>query len=131
MHLSDQQTHTSDVHARIALGTDELLLDIGYSHTRDILVEYRDRRIQLERLQNRLEVETDEDIRSLLQHQITTQQNILEDLTQEALTAGATQEQLNTINEDADDAAEENPFEQITSSDLADGSLVASNHRYS
>ena len=77
----------------------------------DILAEYRDRRTQLERLQNRLEVETNEDMRGVLQHQITTEQNILEDLTEEALAAGATQEQLNEIDQEAAAAADEDPIE--------------------
>ncbi|APZ97014.1 hypothetical protein [Fuerstiella marisgermanici] len=78
----------------------------------DILAEYLDRKTQLERLKAALALETDPDKQKYLQDQIDVQTDILGDLTDEALAAGATQSDLDGLDSNAGAAAASDPIEQ-------------------
>lgn len=78
----------------------------------DILAEYLDRKTQLERLKAALALETDPDKQKYLQDQIDVQTDILGDLTDEALAAGATQADLDGLDSNAGAAAASDPIEQ-------------------
>jgi hypothetical protein len=80
----------------------------------DILTEYRDRQTQLARLQAELAETTDPGRQKYLQDAIGVQTAILATLTQEALEAGATQEQLNQIITEAQAAAAGDPIDLQT-----------------
>ena len=76
----------------------------------DILAEYLDRATLLARLQDELAETTDPAMQQTLQDQIDTQQNILDDLTQEALDAGATAADLANLDTQAAAAAANDPI---------------------
>lgn len=77
----------------------------------ELLSEYRNRQIQLARLQARLDLISDPAMQTYLQGLIATEQSILADIAAEALAAGATPEQLVQITAEAQAAAAEDPID--------------------
>jgi hypothetical protein len=77
----------------------------------DILSEYRDRATKIDRWQAQLAATTDPGMRFYLQGLISSEQAILNKLATNAINAGATQSQLNQINQEANAAAENDPIE--------------------
>jgi hypothetical protein len=79
-----------------------------------ILNEYRDRATNIARWQAQLQTTTDPGMRDYLQGLINSEQSILSTIATNAINAGATQEQLNQINQEAQAAAAGNPIELQT-----------------
>ncbi len=77
----------------------------------DILAEYRDRATKIARWQARLNEPIDPGMRTYLEGLIASEQGILNTLGTNAMNAGATQSQLNQINQEAQVGAENDPIE--------------------
>ncbi|GAB5444487.1 MAG: hypothetical protein Fues2KO_48360 [Fuerstiella sp.] len=89
----------------------------------DILDEYRDRQTQVARLEALLAETTDPEMRAYLSDVIETQQNILNTLHEEAIAAGATAEQLATIDSESGTAAAADPIE-LTEGDFGSSPTI-------
>lgn len=106
-------SETTDIDFADVAGEMEGAEDPGRS-PESILEEYQDRAEQVARLEAARDAETNPDLRDYYQLQIDTHNNILNDLTTEALDAGIPQSQLDQIDTQAQTTAANNPISQQT-----------------